>query len=320
MRNIFPVKLGPFSVTHIPKSTRNLEKFKIQFVYGHREILLDYMGIERSNILLGILQHGVSQVGLTADTHFTRINLAQRQGIFGRVPQWVYSEITRNHLIANGVKNVEAIGAPWNYLEHDKYRDDKERLSNGNRRFIIFPQHRNTSINEEVTRDDLQNRITYWRHLSNEEELTICLYWSEFLHPVWQQVCKEEGVNLVTAGVGDTNPAWSPHLSRVDFLQNLSRIMQNNTHCIFERETSAIFYAISLGLTVGYFPITRPCLDTSSKELESLLLAKFPEILNEFVSAGILMERSDLWLGRDSTRTPDELKSILKFEESTLEN
>lgn len=319
MKNIRAAKLGPFSVTYTPRSTRILQEFAIQFVYGHREILLDYMGVERSNVLLGILQHGVSQVGLTSDTPFTRINLSPKQGIFGRAPQWVYSEITRNHLIANGVKNVEAIGAPWNYLEHDKFRQDKEHMSSRDKRFIVFPQHRNSSIEEEVTREDLQSRIAYWRELSNEQELTICIFWSEFLDPVWQQVCVEEGVRLVTAGIGDTNPAWSPHLSRVDFLPNLSSIMQKHSHCIFERETSGIFYAISLGLTVGYFPITRPFLETGSIEMHDLLLAKFPELLNQFVNAETLMERSDLWLGRDNTRTPEELKSILKFEDLDFE-
>jgi len=320
MKNLIAAKLGPLSVTYTPRATRNLEKFAIQFVYGHREILLDFMGIDRSNILLGVLQHGVSQLGLTADTEFTRVNLAPRNGFFERAPQWVYSEITRHHLVANGVKNVEAIGAPWNYLDHDKYRVDKGRQSNADSTFIVFPQHRNASIEEEVLRNDLQNRIAFWKDLANNQELTICIFWSEFLHPVWQQVCKEEGVRLVTAGIGDTNPAWSPHLSRVKFLHNLSSIMQKNTHCIFERETTGIFYAISLGLTVGYFPATRPFLDTGSIKMHDLLLAKFPEILNQFVRAEVLMERSDLWLGRGSTRTPDELKSILKFEVSTLEN
>ena len=134
------------------------------------------------------------------------------------------------------------------------------------------------------------------------------------MHPIWQQVCEEEGVKLVTAGIGDTNPLWAPHLSRVNFLHNLSSLLQDNTHCIFERETSGIFYAISLGLSVGYFPTTRPFLDIATIEPHEALLAKFPEVLNQFVRAEILMERNDLWLGRANTRTAEELKSILRFE------
>ena len=320
MKNIHSAKLGPFKLTYTPRDIRHLEKFSIQFVYGHREILLDYMGLERSHLLLGILQHGVSQVGLTVDTQFTRVNLAPRSGLLGRAPQWVYSEITRNHLFSLGIKNVEAIGAPWNYLQHAKYRNEMIQSSGGKSRFIVFPQHLNASIIDKATQEGLKTKIAYWRHVSGGNELTVCMFWSEFLDPVWQKVCQEEGVKLVTAGVGDTNPAWSPHLSRVEFLHNLSKIMQSHTHCIFERETSGLYYAISLGLTVGYFPDTRPLVEIGTKEMHQLLIAKFPEILNQFVSAEILMERSDLWLGRGSTRTPDELKSILKFEVSTLEN
>lgn len=319
MKNQFAVKLGSLSLTYTPRVTRNLENFAIQFAYGHREILLDFMRVDRSNVLLGVLQHGVTQLGLTADTEFTRDNLAPKIGVFERAPLWVYSEITRNHLIANGIKNVEAIGAPWNYMEHNRYRDNIDPQDNSVSKYIVFPQHRNASIEERVLRDDLKKRIAFWKDLANNQELTICIFWSEFLHPVWQQVCVEEGVRLVTAGIGDTNPRWSPHLSRVEFLHNLSNIMQKNTHCIFERETSGIFYAISLGLTVGYFPNTRPFLNSGSIKMHNLLLAKFPETLNQFVRAENLREISDLWLGRNSIRTPDELKSILKFESSIFE-
>lgn len=320
MKNRLAAKFGPLSVTYTPRATRNLEKFAIQFAYGHREILLDYMGIDRSNILLGILQHGVSQVGLSADYQFTKINLTPKKGILGRAPHWVYSENTRDHLIANGVKNVEAIGAPWNYLQHERFREGNAHPDGSKMSLIVFPEHLNVNIKEDVTRENLENKIAYWRHLAEGKELTICLFWSEFVNPIWQQVCEEEGIKLVTAGIGDISPAWSPHLSRVNFLHNLSRIMQNNTHCIFEIETSGIFYAISLGLNVGYFPATRPMLDELSKRGHDLLLEKFPEILNQFISAEILMERSGLWLGRNSTRTPEELKSILKIEEFNFEN
>jgi len=320
MKNPFVANFGPFSLTITPRVTRNLEKFSIQFAYGHREILLDFMGVDRSNVLLGVLQHGVSQLGLTPDSEFTRSNLAPRIGLFERAPHWVYSEVTRNHLITNGVKNVEAIGAPWNYLEHNKFRDNSLLQSNSDSRFIVFPQHRNASIEEEVSRSDLHNRIAFWKELANNQELTICVFWSEFLNPVWQQVCNEEGVKLFSAGIGDTIPPWSPHLSRVEFLHNLSGILQKHTHSIFERETTAIFYAISLGLDVGYFPTTRPFFDSGSIKMHDLILMKFPEILNQFVCAETLMERSDVWLGRDSIRTPDELKSILKYEVSIFEN
>ena len=52
--------VGPLSLTFTPSWLRKIEMFKLQFAYGQREILTDYMGLDRSALLLGILQHGFS--------------------------------------------------------------------------------------------------------------------------------------------------------------------------------------------------------------------------------------------------------------------
>ena len=98
MKSSRTVDLGSLSLSVTHKSLRHLDKFSIQFAYGQREILLDYAGIDRSNILVGILQHGVSQGGLTSDSPFTENNRAPRLNLLQRAPIWVFSENTKRHL------------------------------------------------------------------------------------------------------------------------------------------------------------------------------------------------------------------------------
>jgi hypothetical protein len=320
MKNRRTINIGPFSLSLTPNLISHLEKYSIQFASGHREILFNYIGLETSNILTGVLQHGVSQIGLTPDMPFRRDNKAPRVMLFERAPIWVYSEDTKKHLVSHGIKKVEAISAPWNYLPHTNFKPESSNRISGQEKYIVFPAHFNIATRTILSKEEVQSKIAYWRVISQGNELTVCLYWSEFVSPVWQQVCKEEGVNLVTAGIGYTTPAWSLNIARVEFLHNLSRIMQCHTHCIFERDTSGVFYAISLGLSIGYFPATFPNISVEDMYYHEILLNKFPEILEQFVDAEKLADRCDTWLGRNSIRTPDELRAILKFEACHLEN
>ena len=318
MKSSRTVDLGSLSLSVTHKSLRHLDKFSIQFAYGQREILLDYAGIDRSNILVGILQHGVSQGGLTSDSPFTENNRAPRLNLLQRAPIWVFSENTKRHLKLNGIKNVEAIGAPWIYLPHNEVANDIALSRSNQPNYLVFPAHFDLRSKVDFTLEEVRSKVAYWRSLSGCNALTICLYWSEYLSSVWHQVCHEEGVNLVTAGIGSTIPLWSPHLSRVEFLYNLSRILQSNTHCIFERDSSSLYYAISLGLSVGYFPITRRLVYLNDCQTHELLLSKFPEILNDFIDAEVLKERNDVWLGQESFRGPAELQSILRYEQAPI--
>lgn len=318
MKNPRTVDLGFLSVSITPNSLSYLDNFSIQFAYGQREILLDYAGIDRLNILTGILQHGVSQWGLSADYPFNQSNRAPRMDIFRRAPIWVYSENSKRHLQSNGIKNVEAIGAPWIYLHHDELARDLEICKGNQLSYLVFPAHYNQDSKVDFTVEEVRSKIAFWRKLSGDSALTICLYWSEYLSSVWQQVCREEDVKLVTAGIGFTIPLWSTHSFRVEFLHNLSRILQSNTHCIFERESSGLYYAISLGLTVGYFPETRRLVYSDDSQTHEKLLAKFPEILNKFVDAELLQERNNVWLGQESFRSPSDLESILRYEPARI--
>ena len=300
--------IGPLSLVITPSWLQKIEIFKVQFAYGQREILTDYMRLDRTTLLMGVLQHGFTFRTNPADA------LTPRFRNYKRSPLWVYSEARARSLRNQGFKNVQAIGAPWLYLA-----PTPESSSSKNTRdsFIVFPIHTALSVNVSPSERDIKSKIHYWKSISGDNTLTICLFWSDYLEWSWRRIAEAEGVNVTVVGIGDTNPVWSPHSSRIDFLPNLRTLLQQHSHAIFETFTSGMIYAISAGLAVGYFPQTQT-------EYESQLLGhidgdywmarQIPGIIGEFVEAHALVDRNNEMLGVESFSTPDRLKELLVYE------
>ena len=310
--NIFKFQAGSFSLSFTPKNLLEIEKFSSQFAYGHREILLRYMELPSTTLLQGVLQHGVSTgPDLLRNSHMPRIGLQRR------APFWVYSKNSEKYLREHGVTNVHAIGSPWAYL-CGMNEDHPPKLSEVTQeKYLVFPTHHSLSVDVPTNPSQIREKISYWKELTSGHELTICLLWTEYLDPIWRQVCEEDGITLTFAGVSVTNPVWSPHTSRVGFLSVIMRLLSNHTHCIFESPTSAIYYALSMGLNVGFF------LETQTPNWESIseihkeeliwLQNTMPSMVGQFTGASQLETHWREILGFDSVLSPSDLKQTLKF-------
>jgi hypothetical protein len=241
--NLFVNTIGKYK-----KIQRGLlaDKFRIQFSYGQREVLLKFANLEESSLLIGILQHGVGPTfTISSEWPTPRTKSLKRSRL------WVYSKQSASELIANGATNVFPIGSPWLY---SKVLDKYENFKNTSRlKFLVFPRHYDFTNTGEMTDQDILERIKIWKSIAGSADLEICLYWTEFFDAVWQRIAREEGVPLVCAGIPNTDPLWHPTNKRIDFYKNLRRIIDSSTHCIFEGYTSAIFYANDLGKNVGIY-------------------------------------------------------------------
>ena len=299
---------GPFSLILTPSWLQKIEMFKVQFAYGQREILTDYLGLDRSTLLLGILQHGISYKDYPEEA------ITPRLGNFKRSPLWVYSEYRARALRHQGFKNVKAIGAPWLYLPPvPAYPSSREKGDS----FIVFPIHNYLSMNVSPNDGDKRSKIKFWKSLAGGSPLTICLYWADYVEWSWRQIAEEEGVEVTFVGIGDLEPPWSPHSARIDFLPNLRSLLQKHSHAIFEAFTSAMSYAISSGLTVGYFPQTQTEYESRLKEnLEGdhWIRSQLPGIAGEFVESTSLADTNNRLLGVGSFSPPDSLRELLTFE------
>ncbi len=300
--------VGPCTLMLTPSWLQKIETFKVQFAYGQREILLDYMGLDRSTLLMGILQHGFSYQDDEADC------ITPRLKSFRRSPLWVYSEKRELSLKEKGFKNVKAIGAPWLYLPPST---TFSRMQPKKDRFIVFPIHTSLSVDVSPSDYEIRKKIQYWKSVAAGSPLTICLYWSDYLEWRWRWIAEDEGISVTVVGVGELDTVWSPHSTRIDFLTNLKSLLGEYSHAIFETFTSGIVYAISAGLSVGYFPQTQTEYESRLQahlEGDRWMAKHIPGIVGEFVEARTLLDKNNEMLGVQSYRTPDELRELLIYE------
>jgi len=285
-----------------------IKKFEVQFVYGHREILTQYTGIDSRALLLGILQHGVGPTfTLYSDSPTPRYRGS-------RSTHWVYNSESMKNFKAMGEKNVFAIGAPWLYSKiNDSYIVKELPVKD---KYLVFPKHYSFTYLSQVKTDDIREKIQNWKSISGSNELVICLYWSEFLDVKWQSIALEEGVQLVCAGVPISTPSWSMPQSRLDFYRNLRTIIESASHCIFESFTSAIFYASDLGRNVGIFQTPSTIIEINREQSfiqeNKWLLANVPRIFGECQDNNVLREISQILLGYQDLKSPEDLRAILK--------
>jgi hypothetical protein len=303
-------EIGGVEIKITPKNFREIERYSAQFAYGHREILLRYMGLPTSTLLLGVLQHWVS-----AGPDLLRNARMPRVGLWKRSPYWVYSKSGERYLQEHGIKTAKAIGSPWAYLcELNQIVSGKD-LKLDSEKFLIFPTHHSLSVHVPISRRQIREKIRFWKNLTKGQPITICLLWTEFLDPNWREICSEEGVELTFAGVSVTNPIWSPHPSRLDFLPSIMKLLQSHTHSIFECPTSAIFYALSMGHSVGYFSETLTFdweSESPAHNEEALWFREeMPTIIGQFADSKHV---ENLWrdmLGFDAVLSPTDLEQTL---------
>lgn len=322
--------IGSISVNIKSHSARYAELFYSQFYYGHREILLNYLEKDDDLLLCGILQHGVRQIGLTPYPKDFQDFKTPRLANWKRSPLWVYSKETVTHLKKQGARgSIEAIGAPWNYMTPPVANLEFDSKGNPVKKFVVFPTHYQIGMIANLDESQIRNRINYWKGLASFQSLTVCLFWTEFLDPIWQKVCREEGVNITCAGIGTTDPVWAQNPSRLNFLYKIRDILSEHTHCIFETFSSGIFYAISMNKHVGLFPGPRDLPKYGSASVgdwvnsvhemdESWVAREMPLILENFAADEGLKNLADYLLGVDAVRPVSELNDILQFRKSSL--
>jgi hypothetical protein len=289
----------------------------MQFVYGHREILLDFAKLDRTSLILGNIQHGVGPL-FTLYSEYPTPRLRNLQ----RSPLWVYNQNLADGLKRMGLKKVHAIGSPWLYSKLQS--ESGQSTPTSKPKYVVFPRHYSFSYLSQVTASDIKEKIKSWRTIAGSDELEICLYWSEFIDLRWHQVAREEGVNLVCAGVSSTTPVWSQSSSRLHFYQNLRGIIDSSTHCIFESFTSAMFYANDLGKNVGLFDSISANLEREREKIfqeeNRWLKSNIPGIFGTCEQNLILDSITHEFLGYDELLKPEVLAMKLSVKRNFFTN
>jgi len=308
---------NPYAKYKYAKLQRLSDKFGMQFAYGHREILLEYSKVDQSSLLMGILQHGVGP----AFTLFSDWPTPRYMGL-KRSNLWVYSRKVAEELAVEGATNVSAIGSPWIYSKI--LRNYEKKALPSKPKFLVFPRHYTATFPSKNSKDDIHEKIRFWKLISGGEELEICLYWIDFLNPIWQSAAREEEVALVCAGISGSTPAWAQTGLRIAFYDNLRIIIDSATHCIFESFTSALLYANDLGRDLGIYqtPSSIREIDSdASFQRENLwLLRNFPKIFDSLENGNCLDATTHELLGYDDLLSPQDLANVLRYREGVIPN
>ena len=280
----------------------------MQYAYGHVEVLQDYLGISRDNVLIGVLQHGVGNFEILGKSLFP----SPRKTILTRSPIYVYNEEIKKNLRNVYKSDVRVIGSPWNYLPKLEHKSKLPKKT------LIVPRRTDFDVNRKADESSLRKKFNYWRQLVGDNEATLSLYYTDITNPIWISLAKEFSFEIACAGMPDTLPRRLQLPSRVDFYKNLKSIYLNHSQMIVEYFSSAIFYGLTCGLSVGLFH--ERIQSDIPKHINSglnLIEKEFPSIIENFADIeDVGYELIDKYLG--PTLSKESLRELLEFKKVNL--
>lgn len=309
-------------------------RYREQFLYGHREILIAYADLPDSAVLTGYLQHGFDVLGFQASQLSRAANMAEAF-------QWVWMPSTEVRARARGHKRVRAIGAPWLYLLHRRNTgslfeiepptNDPRRLSPDAQRLLFAPSHW-----DQFASVDLHSRMCerIREVVTPSDTVTVLLHGLDFLQMKTRDVYETAGFRTTCLGWPKDSPRSFPVYSdigdRVNFLTNLAELLERSDALIVEGMGSLLFYASAVGLPVYW--LGGPRIDPSALRGASANFRRIDQetddwLVNLLKSCGVSPRTQGLRridpeplqgfartvLGQDAMMAPEELRGVLRW-------
>ena len=286
-----------------------------QFAYGDREIILKYSGLPYSTQLIGNLQHGTFLPDEPIDFGVPRFQ-------WGRPAKfWVYSREVESQARSLGLTHVHAIGAPWLYLQ--KATSSMPVLREGSMpKILILPGHSQTNYWNMNSRSEKMQRARLFRQAVGSRDATICLHAVDFCDPDIRNSFLEMNFPVTCVGSSQSVTPWTQASNRVRMLFDLMELMRTHSHFITDDFGTSIFYAISMGLEIAIFPEISAELkyqwssensETTSDGHLQYFQQNLQKSINQFAPAHNYSELADSVLGRESLRSPQELREVLDY-------
>lgn len=161
-----------------------LNNFSEQFRFGHREVLVLYAGVSPYLAIRGSIEHGWSpfgpSVGIPRIGRGRYLNLA-----------WSSKAMEGKSLPAT----VVAIGAPFLYLHKLVTQQSVKGFSQRKRKYLYLPPH-GTEDASPLSQDQLQSI----QELVDPKDVTVQLYWTEYLNSRVRRFYEEKGFSVDSAG------------------------------------------------------------------------------------------------------------------------
>ena len=303
-------------------------RLREQFLYGHREILLDYANLSRDLVIDGRIQHGWD-LWFEGSTAFRGPGLRSSW-------QWVWARDAEHRARSLGVPKVVAIGSPWLYLQKLAALDSHltaavvvgstERPSGVT---LFIPAHYGPFATVELHArhvDVIQSDL-------DPSGTSVLLHGYDFLRPDVRDLYLEAGVRVFCLGYPGYTPRALPYSAdignRVRFLWDLNTLFQTHSRVATDFMGSHVFYAASLGLPIGYWPIPQEMWqslvaqhDSANQDLFGRMARLESSWKNQLQHTfGVSNELATLAtqvLGAESLMEPEQLRDVLRLRSHRL--
>jgi hypothetical protein len=186
------MKLINFSQKLLKKLDRTLSgplvEFAEQFLYGHREALCTYAELPNSAMIRGSIEHGwTSFPPIYGIPKFTGGKYLHLLWSSDRLPD---DFIRKPNLIATGAPFLYAYEEVKGLLPYsaDLNREHSERT-------LFFPGH-----GTEVNTPHIESQINAVKKMVDPKKTTVCLFWTEFVNPIFRKKFIESGFRITNAG------------------------------------------------------------------------------------------------------------------------
>lgn len=254
--------------------------------YGHRSILLRAAGLDpaTTRAIRAHVQHGWAiGTGLSASAR-----------LVGWLPRLVWSEHNLAAARREGLRRVDAIGAPFGYLARDE-PDPREPT----RSAIAYPHH--GWRRESVAGDHAELAAAILER--DGVDTTICLYWREHDDPVVRRIYEDAGFRVITHG----------NIHDDDFLRRQLRELRSHRRVITNRIGTAVWYGASLGREVEVYGPMFVAQETPAEAVrfDRLQRHAWPELFAGGLRGDVAAEIAAEQLGLDRLRPTDELAGLL---------
>ena len=266
--------------------------------YGHARTLSEYAGFARTRWVPGALQHGWNPFD----------GIGMNDGVWRRLPKFVWSEDNVERGRDLGGHGYRAIGAPWLYLLRLSATSGGVRPGNGDVRTgstIAFPFH--ATVHTRM----IGSHADYARDLAEGEAgraLTVCLQWLDADNAATRRAYEDVGATIVTLGRGTSG---APGHER--FLHRQLEMIGGHDRLVSNRLATCIFYGAAAGLEVGVYG-TDMSLEGQTRYADSDLPRRFPEMHAHAVDAGSARETWRHQLGENHVLEPAELRRLMGWD------
>jgi hypothetical protein len=258
--------------------------------YGHGEVLRAAAGIEDpERPLWGHVQHGW-QLGT---------GLNDRRRLVPWLPKLVWNETNRLLATWDGITRVEAIGAPFLYLDRMHAVDEVPSAPPGVLPTIAYPFHGweragTTSSHDRLARD---------LRVHEGGPITVCLYWMEHDQPAIRRAYENAGHRVICNGRRE-DPG---------FLRRQREELRRNRRVVTNRPSSALWYGMWIGLEAEVLGGAAQLEGDRTIGLEALHRRRWPELFRGTVGATKGRDLAAAELGAAHVRAPDELAALLSL-------